>query len=62
MDVRNADSLPRVGVCFFRDGSLSALAPWWVAYCPCPPLRSSRRELPAASYSLAGDGRREDLA
>jgi len=26
MDVRNADSLPRVGVCFFRDESLSALA------------------------------------
>ncbi len=29
MDVRNADSLPRVGVCFCRDESLSALA---VAY------------------------------
>ncbi len=26
MDVRNADSLPRVGVCFCRDESLSALA------------------------------------
>jgi hypothetical protein len=75
MDVRNADSLPRVGVCFCRDeslsalavvyrgvegglsvfrgsdplpaascllssvsraGSLSALAPWWAAYCRLP--------------------------